>query len=92
MAFPCPSTDSLDPMDLFYTFDVSKVIPKNTHYLLYVTFNPFLTYITPKPAYIGMCAKGEIVLEFFFDVDLSHLSLGLPYALRSLGFDLTLPH
>ena len=29
---PCPSTDSLDPMDHFCTFDVSKIIPKNMHY------------------------------------------------------------
>ena len=26
---PCPSVDSLDPMDYFCTFDVSKIIPKN---------------------------------------------------------------
>ena len=26
---PCPSADSLDPMDNFCTFDVSKIIPKN---------------------------------------------------------------
>ena len=26
---PCPSTDSLDPMDHFCTFDVFKIIPKN---------------------------------------------------------------
>ena len=42
---PCPSTDSLDPMDHFCTFDVSKIIPKNTYYLLYAAFNPFLAYI-----------------------------------------------
>ena len=42
---PYPSTDSLDPMDQYCTFDVSKIIPKNTCYLLYATFNPFLTYI-----------------------------------------------
>ena len=29
MAFPCPSAYSLDPMDLFYTFYVSKIILKN---------------------------------------------------------------
>ena len=64
---PCPSTESLDPMDPFCTFDVSNIIPKNTHYLLYMTFNPFLaiyTDITLKPVYIGMCAKGQIFLEF----------------------------
>ena len=42
---PCPSTDSLDPMDQYFTFDVSNIIPKNTYYLLYATFNPFLVYI-----------------------------------------------
>ena len=41
---PCPSVDSLDPMDHFCTFDVSKIIPKNTHYFLYATFKPFLSY------------------------------------------------
>ena len=41
----CPSVDSLDPMDQYCTFDVSKIIPKNTYYLMYVTFNPFLAYI-----------------------------------------------
>ena len=67
MAFPCPSADSLDPMYLFYTFDFSKIIPKNMLKFLYVTFKPFLTYIcglTPKNAYIGMCAKGQMILEF----------------------------
>ena len=45
MAFPYPSADSLDPMDLFYTFDVSKIIPKNMLKLLHMTFKPFLAYI-----------------------------------------------
>ena len=42
---PYISVDSLDPVDYFCTFDVSKIIPKNTYYLLYATFNPFLAYI-----------------------------------------------
>ena len=42
---PCPSADSLDPMDHFCTFDVSKIIPKNMHYWLYMNFKPILTYI-----------------------------------------------
>ena len=42
---PCPSADSLDPMDHFCTFDVSNIIPKNMSYFLYVTFKPILTYI-----------------------------------------------
>ena len=40
---PYPSVDSLDPMDHFCSFDVSKIIPKNMQNLLYVTFKPFLT-------------------------------------------------
>ena len=39
---PCPSADSLDPMDHFCTFDVSKIIPKNMDYWLYMTFKPIL--------------------------------------------------
>ena len=35
---PYPSANSLDPMDHFCTFDVSKIIPKNMHYFLYATF------------------------------------------------------
>ena len=35
---PCPSADSLEPMDHFCTFDVSKIIPKNTCYLPYAAF------------------------------------------------------
>ena len=42
---PCLSAETLDPMDYVCTFYVSKIIPKNTHYLLYVTFIPFITYI-----------------------------------------------
>ena len=42
---PCPSKNSLDPMDHFCTFDVSKIIPKNMHYLLYTNFKPILMYI-----------------------------------------------
>ena len=45
MAFPYPFADSLDPMELFYTFDFSKIIPKNMLNLLYATFKPFLMYI-----------------------------------------------
>ena len=42
---PCPSVDSLNPMDHFCTFDVSKIIPKNMQKFPYVTFKPFLVYI-----------------------------------------------
>ena len=42
---PCSSADSLDPMDHFCTFDVSKIIPKSIYYFLYMTFKPILAYI-----------------------------------------------
>ena len=42
---PCPSVDSLDPMDHFCTFDISKIIPKNMKKFPYSNFNTFLTYI-----------------------------------------------
>ena len=42
---PCPSADSFDPMDQYYTFYVSKIIPKSTYYMLYMNFNLFLVYI-----------------------------------------------
>ena len=31
---PCPSANSLDPMDHFSTFDVPNIIPKNMSYLI----------------------------------------------------------
>ena len=41
---PYPSADSLDPMDHYCTFYVSKIIPKNMHYFSYATFKPILAY------------------------------------------------
>ena len=41
---PYPYADSLDPMDHFYSFDVSFIIPKNMYKFPYVTFNPFIAY------------------------------------------------
>ena len=51
-------------MDHFCTFDVSNIIPKNMHYFPYATFKPIPADINLKPTYIGMCAKGKIVLDF----------------------------
>ena len=45
MAFPCPTADSLDPMDHFLSFYVSLIIPKNTWKMLYATFKPISAYI-----------------------------------------------
>ena len=64
---PCPSIDSLYPMDHFCTFDVSNIIPKTC--LIFYTrllnmFSRIDADLTLKPAYIGMCAKVQIVLEF----------------------------
>ena len=92
---PCPSADSLDPMDHFCTFDVSKIIPKNMHYFPYATFKPILMYIReydPQTCVHRDVCKRPNNFGVFLDVDLSHLYLGILYALRSLGFDLPLPH
>ena len=45
MAFPCPTADSLAPMDHFLSFDVSLIIPKNIRKMIYVAFSPITTYI-----------------------------------------------
>ena len=92
---PYPFAYSLDPMDHFCTFDVSRIIPKNMSYLLYATFKLVLTYIRgfdPQTRVHQDVCKSPNSFGVFLDVDLSHLSLGLPYSLRLLGFDLPLPH
>ena len=92
---PYPSVEYLDPMDHFCTFDVSKIIPKNMHYFLYMTFKPILTYIRrfdPQTCvHLDVCKRPNS-FGVFLDVDPSHLSLSLPYALILLKFYLPLPH
>ena len=66
---PCPSADSLDPMDHFCTFDVSNIIPKtcnNFHTQLLIPFSPIYADLTLKPVYIEMCTRGQILSEFSF--------------------------
>ena len=46
--------------------------------MMHVTFKPLITYIRRFD-------------QVFLDMDLTHLTPGLPYALRLLGFDLSLP-
>ena len=59
MAFPCPTADSLTPMDQLLSFDVSLIIPK-LYKLWYTWLFPRQprTYagLTPIVTYIGMCA------------------------------------
>ena len=43
--FPCPSADSLDPLDHFLSFDVSLTIPKNMWKMIHATFKPIIAYI-----------------------------------------------
>ena len=45
MAFPCPATDSLDPMDYLLSFDVSLIIPKTIWKMIYTDFYPISAYI-----------------------------------------------
>ena len=92
---PCPSVDSLDPVDHFCTCDVSKIIHKNMHYLLYITFKPILVYIhgyDPQTYVHRDVCKRPNSFGVFLDMDLTHLSLGLPYALILLEFDPSLTH
>ena len=92
---PCPFADSLGPMDHFCTFDVSNIIPKNMPYFLYANFKPIIAYIRgfgPQTCVHRDVCKRPNSFGVFLDVDPIHLSLSLPYALRSLGFDLPLPH
>ena len=55
----CPSADSLDPMDLYYTL-MFQYHPQKSHVYTYTRlFKPYSrVYATfdLKPAYIGMCA------------------------------------
>ena len=45
IAFPVPLQTLWTPWSIFFTFDVSKIIPKNMHYFPYMNFKPILTYI-----------------------------------------------
>ena len=45
MAFTCPATDSLDPMDHFLSFNVSLIIPTNLWKIIYAPFNLIIVYI-----------------------------------------------
>ena len=64
---PYRSADSLEPMDHFCTFYVPNIIPKNMHYLLYMTFKPILVYICgfdPQTHIHQDVCKRPIVLDF----------------------------
>ena len=90
MAFLYPAADSLAPMDHFLSFDVSLIIPKNIIKVIYADFSPITAYIrgysldsrVHRDVYINPNPFG-----LFLDLDLTHMTPGLPYALRSHGFD-----
>ena len=90
MAFPIPLQTLWTPWTIIvpFMFPISSL--KNMHYLLYMTFKPILTYIRgydPKTHVHRDVRKRTNSFGVFLDVDPSHLSLGLPYALDCL--DLT---
>ena len=93
MAFPYPAADSLDLMDHLLSFDFSLIIPKTIWKIIYTAFYPITAYIRGFEPYNrvhqDVCII-QILLEFFLDMDPTHSTPGLPYALRSLGFDLSL--
>ena len=64
---PCPSADSLDPMDHFVPLMFPRSSLKtcnNCHTRLLIPFSHIYVDLTLKPVYIGMCAKGHNILEF----------------------------
>ena len=57
---PCPSVDSLDPMDLYYALmfqDHPQKLPIYTYTRLLKQYPHVYATFDLKPAYIGMCEK-----------------------------------
>ena len=93
MAFPCPAADSLAPMDHLLSFDVTPIIPKNIRILIYEDFSPITVYIHGSVPYSRVHRDVYInpnPFGLFLDLDPTHMTRGLPYALRSHGFDLSI--
>ena len=67
MAFPCPTADSLDPMDHLLSFDVSLIIPKTIWKMIYMDFYSITTYIRgsvpDNHVHWDVCIV-QIILEF----------------------------
>ena len=67
MAFPCPSIDSLDPLDHFCPLMFPRPSLKTCENCYTQLLNPLSCIyagLTSKTAYIGMCTKIQILLEF----------------------------
>ena len=62
--------------------------------MIYAAFNPITAYIRRSipnnRIHRDVCIKPN-PFGVFLDMDPTHLTPGLPYAFRSLGFDLSLP-
>ena len=62
--------------------------------MIYVAFSPITMYIRGFDSYNrihrDVCISPN-PFGVFLDMDLTHLTPGIPYALRSLGFDLSYP-
>ena len=63
--------------------------------MIYMAFNPIAAYIRgyipDNRVHRDVCII-QILFGVFLDLDPTHSTLGLPYALRSLGFDPSLSH
>ena len=67
MAFPFPLQNLETPWTIFVPFMFPRSSLKtrnNFHTQLLIPFLRIYADLTLKPAYIGMCSKGQIVLEF----------------------------
>ena len=62
--------------------------------MIYAAFNPITVYIRgsiPDNRVHWDACIIQILFGVFLDLDPTHMTPGLPYALRLLGFDLSLP-
>ena len=67
MSFPCPSASSLDPLDHFCPLMFPRPSLKtceNFYMRLLNLLSRIYVGLTSKTAYIGMCTKIQILLEF----------------------------
>ena len=74
MAFPCPATDSLAPMDHFLSFDVSLIIPKNIRKVIYAAFSSITTYIRGYSPY-SRVHRDVYIIQILLECSLTWIRL-----------------
>ena len=74
MAFPCPATDSLAPMEYFLSFDVSLIIPKNIRKVIYAAFTLITVYIRGYDPY-SRVHRDVCIIQILLDFSLTWIRL-----------------